>query len=450
MSWNLVALATCAVTFAMMMRHLLRMDDLPTQFAVTGLWVRMSLAAFPEITAIPSIGPMSINATFSILVTLGALSLLDGRLLRLRYAFSFYPLLAIILASGVVNRLPGSTVEYLMRYLFMFGLALLIYRGVRLYGPQPMLRAILCAISTPIILQYMSVLFGKYKFSEEDGSISYIGGYIHEGPFSQLLLGFLFVSAMVQWRNRFTGIALVVVALVGILLSNYRTSIIAALPVLGLLMARATLAGAPRSLREGLIALGVGVAVVAAMSYDLLLPARYADLARFDEVLRLIAQTPEYFNDAQRDLFNYRAFLWAQYISVVERFDQASWLLGLGPISWRDNPSILRDLSAHNVLLSWLFQYGLIGLVGLASFLVYNLFVAASGADRGLAMVLAACFLGFMLVGLATEPLWAMEGVVNYAMLLGLAWGFRRETAAAPPPQRLRAPSSSPLRRIPA
>lgn len=433
MTWNLVAVVVCAITFALMMRHLLRMDDLPTQFAVTGLWVRMSLAAFPEITAIPSIGPMSINAVFSILVTLGALALIDARLLRLRYAFSFYPLLAIILASGLVNRMPGGAIEYAMRYLFLFGLALLIYRGVRIFGPQAMLRAILCAISTPIILQYMSVLFGKYKFSEEDGSISYIGGYIHEGPFSQLLLGFLFVAAMVQWRSRFTGIALVVLAMVGILLSNYRTSIIGALPVLGLLVARATLASAPRGLREGLFALGVGVVVIVAMSYDALLPPRYADLARFDEVLKLISQPTIYFNDAQRDLFNYRAFLWAQYIGVIERFDASSWLLGLGPISWRDNPMILRDLSAHNTLLSWLFQFGLIGMIGMASFLVYNLFVAATAADRALGMILAACLAGFMLVGLATEPLWAMEGVVNYAMLLGLAWGFKR-SAEAPPP----------------
>ena len=89
------------------------------------------------------------------------------------------------------------------------------------------------------------------------------------------------------------------------------------------------------------------------------LQERFADIAtvlyNFDELIK----APEYYTSEEKRLFSARVYLWSSYLSVFFTSDLATQLIGLGPESWQD----LFRYYAHNTYVSYLFEYGYLGLL---------------------------------------------------------------------------------------
>jgi O-Antigen ligase len=362
------------------------------------------------------------------LITLVAVTLVDLRLYQLRYALPIYGLISIIVLSGLINGLYFDMIEFAMRYIYMVALALLLFRAIRLYGVDPILRGILCALSPIVVLQYAAIPLGIVKIGKEDASLSYIATYFHEGPYSQLALGFLIVVSLIRWRNPGHGVLLAGVGLASLLLANYRTTILGALPVLAVGVAVAGRRLATASALSILAPLGLVLGVGLAVFHEAILPTRFSDIGQIGNVTALAFEAPVVFTREDREFFNYRVFLWSNYIHSYLDADIYKKLVGFGPASWQYT-GFFKIMYAHNTFLSWLYQFGVIGLAAMFGTLAYNLRLAASSYDRGFSLRLVACLIGYYLISLAAEPLYAMEGVLMHAILFGVAWGMRQPAA---------------------
>lgn len=439
--WTLIALAASGVSLALIVRHFDRLPDFSTRFLLVAIWLRYVLAAFPEQTAKSIVAGFSLNALSSIAVA-GIAVLLVGRdLHRLRHLAPIYAIMAVSILTGVLHGEAKGLINDMVKWLYFIGLSLLVFRAVVLFGVDPVMRAVLCAFVTPLLLQAASVVLGVGKFSDGDGSTSYIGGYIHESPFSQIVLTFFFVASLARWRSPATIVVLSLIGLASLMLANYRTSIIAALPLAGLLAAAAVLHVFGPRRRAAAAVVGGFAALALAPLAGSLLHARVAD--RFADIGRVIIgfgdliRPPYLFTLEQREVFTGRVYHWADYINTYLNASTVEHLIGFGPGAWEGSFKFY----AHNTFVSYLFEFGAIGLALLVFFLAYNLAVALGGSDPQRALRLAAVQAGLILLNLATMPLWAIEGLICYALVFGTSWALWRTRPAA---QRAIAPGEPP------
>lgn len=425
--WTLIVFVVAGFTLLVLLRFMRTVEDMPTRFLFLAFWLRFVFSAFPDFVIRP-IGPVSVNALLSIALTGTALALLDRRLFRLRRLGPIYAAIALALLSGVLNGGPMGTIEFVTRYLYLLGLTLLIYRGMSLYGPGRVLTGLLIGSSVPIILQFFSIPLGVVRATENDGSVSYVGGYGHEALFSIIVLGFIYQAALIEWRRPWVGLALVLYGVFSIILANYRTTVIAALPVLlvtaALLGARVT----PIRARGALLVAATTIMLAAIVMAPSILPDRYADVLRVFTEAELITKDPDHFTRIDRTIFSGRVQLWLYYVQGWWAGDIHQLLVGHGPLSWERSFAIY----AHNTWVSWLYEFGLIGVVVVSYMVFYNLRLATHLPDRRLAWILSACLGGFVLLNLATMPLWNIEGLNIFGFLLGYTWhaaGLRQNPA---------------------
>ena len=112
-----------------------------------------------------------------------------------------------------------------------------------------------------------------------------------------------------------------------------------------------------------------------------------------------------------------RAILWSDYISNYLRLDTGSMIIGRGADSWVGQFS----LYAHNNFVSFLYEYGALGLTLFLVFLASGIVCAVRSAGMS-RLVLICCHLGFVLLSLGTMPMWLVEGGILYALLLARTW----------------------------
>jgi hypothetical protein len=110
-------------------------------------------------------------------------------------------------------------------------------------------------------------------------------------------------------------------------------------------------------------------------------------------------------------------------------------VLGFGPEAWDGT----QRLYAHNTFVSYLYEFGVVGLVFLLLFFATQTAIAAQAVPLALAARLVAAFGGFIIANLATMPLWLIEGLILLALLCALSWSSADE--------RYRLDARSPSRR---
>ncbi len=82
-------------------------------------------------------------------------------------------------------------------------------------------------------------------------------------------------------------------------------------------------------------------------------------------------------------------------------------------------------LYAHNTYVSYLYEFGAVGLLLLIFFLVGNLLLVFKAPDVDIMLRLAAAQTGFIILNLTTMPLWSTEGMTIYALLLAPCWALQ-------------------------
>ncbi len=386
-------------------------------FVVVAVWLRFLLSAFHTITYEPLVAGFSINALASIGIAMTGLLLLPPAYFRLKRLAPLYAFFAAIVVSGVINTAVLGLINVMVKWLFFLVIAGALLVAMRRSGKDRVLKTLLVAFFLPVSLQIMSVLLGEVKATEADGSASYIGGYNHEAAFSMIIAAFTLTVGLLS-PAALRGRAWLFLLGCGLLvLANYRTSILAILPMAAIFLLTTVETRAPARQKPAFFVLALGGLGIGFLLIFYSMQARFADIFVFLSSWQDLVKAPVYYTEQEKDIFSARVFIWAQYIYAYVNADWLHHLVGMGPESWN---GVFRKY-AHNTYVSYLYEYGAIGLVLFLYAVGHFLIQALRAPDRHYAWMLCASMVGFLIMNLATMPLWNIEGLIVYAILVGSA-----------------------------
>jgi len=111
-----------------------------------------------------------------------------------------------------------------------------------------------------------------------------------------------------------------------------------------------------------------------------------------------------------------RVFIWSQYIDGFVNANALNQLIGFGPDSWKG----VFAKYAHNTYVSNLYEYGVVGFTVFIFMFGYSLNQALRISKRGLSKIVAFSIIGFLIMNMATMPLWNIEGLIFFAILISV------------------------------
>jgi hypothetical protein len=376
---------------------------------------RYMLTFFHDYTTQSLAAGQSLNSFLTLILT--GLVLFTSRrdLVRYKLFLPVFVFIGALLVSGIWNVEFLGTTNALIRQFLFLGTMLVIVTAI---DAEPndgsVSRAMLLAFAVPVVYQMMSIVLRFAKASESDGSVSYIGGYVHEGVFSVLLLTAMAITAMaagLTWRRR---TLLLAVFFVSLIFANYRTAVLASLPILGMHL----IFGSASSVRAAfgnyvrsaalLVALCIGVFLTT------LLSQRMADLGVVLSSPGGLIKPPSEFGADDRGLLSGRILIWSNYIFTTIGSDASHLFFGFGPDSWQKSFS----LYAHNVYVSYIYEIGLFGVLAYIYMILHFLWLAIT-ARRDKRWQLVGLHASYGLLSLGTMPTFTIEGVLLYAVICG-------------------------------
>lgn len=406
-----------------------RLRDVYIAFLLLAMWLRYSLAVFHEYTYPPIVSGLSVMAITSVFVIAAGILLIGPRNLLLRKLAPIYSIIALVLISSVVNQAWAGALNTTLKWLYLAIFAVITYLAIERHGPDRVFGTLSVLFIAPLILQWLSVA-SNLETVNEDRTLSFIGGYQHEQAFSIILLTFLYITAFSPGMSAAMAYFRLLLVAVGLVLANYRTTILAAvIPAATLAQAVMMRKVIPKQRSVVLIFLGV-LTVLTMVGLAQLAQDRFADVGRVVDKSTSLIQAPEYFTAEERRLFSGRAHLWSIYISAYFQGDIINYLIGFGPDSWVG----VFPLYAHNTFVSQLYELGVFGLAAFIWLICANIALAIRTSGE-LKLILLSCHLGFIILNMATMPIWTLEGDILYGLLLGRTWhSYRAAMSEAPAP----------------
>lgn len=393
----------------------LRSRNVSTAFLCVAIGLRSALDAMHAFTFRASPAGLSYNAIASVAIV--ALGLL---VIRLRQALwliilPVVPLLLVMLASTAKNHGFSHAFTAFTKYAYLLVLAIAVYQAAEEIGARRLMGWLLPLMMVPLGFQILAIPLHVTKAGEADGSVSYIGGFHHEAAFSLMILSALLVICFAD-RMRFGNkVLLIAWCGIGLFLANYRTTILAAGPLLAVTLFAGTVRLFVPEQRNFVAAtlLGLGsavFAVVAVHSAD-----RFSDLATVASRGMNLIQAPRTFSFEDRHLLSGRVEIWSNYIYAWK--DGSAWkhAIGFGPESWVD----FLHFYAHNTLVSALYETGILGVI--ATLVMWAGFLAMTfKAPAVVRPRLIAAHLSYFILNFATMPFWMIEGLIYYSVLCGI------------------------------
>lgn len=391
---------------------ILRTPGAAGRYLIFACWVRFTLGSIHEFAyreAFPGLRWVAVGSLA--LIAIG-LFVLDKRRIFSRPFVPVAVICLLMLISALINQGLDLAIDPILRFGFFILAAVAFWQSLETQGSM-ITRRLLFVFVQPIVFLIASIALGITKSGELDGSMSYIGGYYHEELFS-LILSCAFLAAVLATSiGRTLKMALIAVALIGIYFTNYRTSIIAALP----LAITVAMTAGPKAFRVEQrkfvrIVLGIfgAVAIVGAISAA---GARYADLAAIGKGADLI-RPPEQWSYEDQRVLSARPFIWSQYLYAYADAPPTQKIIGFGPDSWDKKFRIY----AHNTVVSFLYELGVLGVAALL-WLWISMFLLALKASPTVRPTLIAGHASFFLLNMATMPHWQLEGNIFYGLLCG-------------------------------
>lgn len=415
---------------------LLRLKDAPTRFLILALWLRYLLSAFHQYTYPPVVGGLSFNAMASIALMAIGFLVIEQRLLLLKAFGGVYLVIVATMVSASIND-PAEVVASLTKWGYFIVLTAAAFEALGRHGSDAVFRSLIVAFLPPLALQALSIVLGLGKISSSDNSICYIGGYNHEAAFSIIVLTFLYCSCFLESGRPILSFVCIPVALAALLLANYRTSLLAAVPIV---VATPLIGGIRRvspSDRPFVIVLfglaGAALFYIAAVS----LQERFNDLFVTLANIADLVKPPEYYTAPDEELLSARAVIWSRYITAYLNGSLLNLAFGFGPDAWEN----VFTQYAHNTFVSSLYEIGSFGLASMIVLFVSN-FRFAFGSVPKYRLLIVSAHVGFLILNLATMPLWLIEGIILLALTLAY-------TLHVQMPRRVRAAGMSPGMAIP-
>ncbi len=406
------------------------------RYVLFALSFRYLMGAHHDFTFDASPIGISWNALGSIAVFLLGILLVRTKHFLLTMLIPFYVVISVVIMSAYVNHSLGSAVDVVVKFGYLIVIAIAVYESISERGEEETMSLLLWAMVTPVLFQYLSIIFGISKGVEGKGAgVSYVGGYNHEAGFSTVLAtGFVIACFATRLKLWFRGSALLTL-LIGLFFANYRTSIVAFAPMVFMQFNADVISRFSPRVRIiiGFVILGVSTAGLVAGAW--VMREKFADMSVvFSDPGSLIKPQAEYTED-EKQLLSARPYIWAGYIDAWVHGGNKNLVLGFGPNAWVGKFSVY----AHNTLVSSLYEYGIVGVIAMITLWGW-MFVAAFRVKHGPKGKLLAAHASFLLLNMATMPHWTIEGNILYAVICGYTFYLLLGPAPAPMPARAAAP----------
>lgn len=385
------------------------------RFLIIVIWLRVIMQALHPYT-FQTVGGLSINALASLGVCAVGFWLFLPSMALLTRLWSALLVCAVISVSGLLNGQIVPTVETLLKWGYFFFIFLAVVRAIDLTRDDGVVKRLIWALLPALVFQLLSIALGVVKSGESDGSASYIGGFNHEAVFSILLVCCFFVVSVAPKLPFWVRGLLMVYCIFGLFIANYRTSIIALLPLVGGYVAFVfpqEFKSGQRSIPWMFIVVGGLLAAFAVGDYASTRMADFEVLASADQPL---IRAPSEFTESEADVFSGRWQLWNVYLEGYLQGDDIRLLFGSGPDSWEE----LSPIYAHNTVVSYLYEFGALGAGAVVGFWLHMIALCSKVTSTPLRRQLIFGHLGFIVLNFATMPMWAIEGLILYGLLCGL------------------------------
>ena len=398
----------------------LRIDD-SVYFLIYAIGGRYALSFIHEFSFQPVIAGQSLNSLFSLSVVSIGLIFFIKYYVSLKYINTIFILIAVTFISAMINSSLGEFVQEITKWAYFFSLTLAIHLLMKKHGGEDILKVIAPIFIGVVASQLLSIVLNAPKMTEQllssSNSASYIGGYGHESAFSFILLtlGVLILQGSVYWKKPSYAFILLTVLFILIVYANYRTSLIAYFVLFAMyivqFIGRKKL---PTKLISYSIAGFFGVLISILFLNDI--ASRFSDIGDLFTTLgfKLILD-PEMFTVEEKRLLSSRLYIWNLYYFEYKTFPLINLIFGAGPGAWKQ----YFDLYAHNSFVAYLFDTGILGVISLVLFYL-KIYISLFFRKFCNKHMLGA-FLCFIVLNLATMPLWNIEGLIFLAFIVGIS-----------------------------
>lgn len=406
-----------ALSAILILWTMVRMRHRAGAFVIGSAWLRYIMQAFHSITYAPVAAGMSANALGSIGIFMVGLLAIDWRHLALRLMIPFYVMIAIALVSALGNGDIGPGLfTVLTKYGYLIVITLSVFAAMRsAQGGDAFLISLLWAFAPVAVFQLLSIVLGVGKATETDvTAVSYIGGFNHEAVFSVILATCLTVACLAERLNRQVRTGIVLACVIGIVLANYRTTLVAIVPLLLAYFGFSTLQRFPLRDRPFVVSALIVLIAVALGLASLMFAERFGDVGVAASGDVNFFKPAEQYTVEESRLLSGRPRIWSMYIHGWLDNDLVEYIIGAGPESWNKEFTVY----AHNTLINYLYEYGVVGVAGIL-FLWFSMLAAALRVRHRQRGTLVGAHLSFLMLNMSTMPMWMIEGNILYGIICG-------------------------------
>jgi hypothetical protein len=420
-----------ALSLFMIVAVMARSGSRAAAYVIGTTWLRYIMQALHTLTYRPLVAGMSANAVMSIVVFLGGLLVINWRHLALKFLLPFYALIALTIASAMANgEFTAGLVQVLTKHGYLIVVILSVFSALRRAKDGAFMESLLWAFVPVLLFQVASVALGVSKHTETDANAnSYIGGFNHEAVFSVILATCLTVTCFTTRLSKTLKYVLIGACVAGIVLANYRTTLVAILPLMAAFFGFSTLQRFPARDRPFVVsALIVTVAVALGLA-SILFAERFSDVGAVTSGHVNLFKPPDQYTVEESRLVSGRPRIWSGYIYGWMAGDLTEHVIGFGPESWNG----VFPKYAHNTLVNYLYEYGIVGVFVLL-YVWFSMLGAALRVRHPHRGVLVGAHLSFLVLNMSTMPMWMIEGNMLYGIICGYTLYLltQRQSAAAP------------------
>lgn len=393
-----------------------RVRDRAGAFVIGASWLRYVMSAFHTITYRPLAAGMSANALASMGLVIVGLMNINLRHLQLRFLLPFYVLMALAIVSALANGgLTSGLVTVLSKHAYLVVIILSVYGAMTRARGGDFMASMLWSFLPVFIWQVISIAFGYGKMTETDvNSMSYIGGYNHEAAFSVTLATCLTAACFATGIQKQLKFAVIVICVVGIFLANYRTTLVAIAPLLITYLAASSLGRFPLRDRPFVASFLIVAGALTLGILSLFLAERFNDVTVAGSGDVNFFKPPQEYTVDEGRLLSGRPYIWSSYFYAWLKGDLTEYVIGFGPESWND----AFPLYAHNTLVNYLYEYGVVG-VFVILWVWTSMLVSALRVRHPQGGVLVGAHLSYIVLNMATMPMWMVEGNILYGLICG-------------------------------
>jgi hypothetical protein len=422
------ALPVLLVLLIVLAVAVIRLKSRAARYVLIVLWLRFAMDSFSSLSLREAFGGVTWNAAGSILFTLAGLSIIRYRHLLLTVLLPIYGLLAIMAVSSLANGVPFAMVEQGAKFGLLICMIIGTYEAANEEGAERFAASLIIPFLLPIAMQVISLAFGIGKLAESDGSVSYVGGFFHESTFSISVAAGLVALCFAGRISSLSRVLFLLASTGALIAANYRTTVIAMLPLLLYLLASIPVLAVRRNARVLVASVGALLAIVAISSSSLEMGQRVQSVVDFAAAPSKLIRPLDSFTEDERRQASGRSYVWSKYIEGFNRSPPLQKLIGHGPDSWE----AVFNVYAQNTVISYLYEIGWIG-AGIVVILWLVMLLLALRTPPAVMPAILLLHFGYAVLNMSTQPFWAVEGLMMYGLICGftLHYAYARVTARA-------------------